>query len=89
MFVFDVTEEIAVISTPVISLSAAKWFNTGMSQVMGCQSFLSVLLCMDRLYTGRVFPQYGSCDGLSWSISEMLYTATMYTRKALLRLRCE
>ena len=34
VFVFDVTVEIAVNIAAVITLSAAKWFNPGMSQVM-------------------------------------------------------
>ena len=42
---------------------------------------------MDRLDNGRVFLQYESADGFSELISEMLYTDTMNTRKALLR--CE
>ena len=34
VFVFDVTVEVAVICTTVITLSAAEGFYTGMSQVM-------------------------------------------------------
>ena len=38
VFVFDVTVEVAVISTTVITLSAAEGFYTGMSQVMDFHS---------------------------------------------------
>ena len=57
MFDFDVTVEVAACSTTLITLSAAKWFNPGVCQVMDCQ--MSLLCCfvwaqctLERLYSG-------------------------------------
>ena len=45
------TVEVAVISTTVITLSAGKWFNSGVNHVLSDESYR--LLCTDTIYTQK------------------------------------